>query len=138
MGNVLNREEKLEKIKDIILNSMEVDAIVLFGSYARNRERQDSDIDIAIKPSEKIEKTKLLKLQTSIEEIIDTEIHLINLNEIEEDFRYDILITGKTLYARDEVQFIEYKLRAYSDYLELSEDRRIIVNKLKDGGTLYG
>ena len=62
----------------------------------------------------------------------------INLDMVEEDFRYDILITGETLYARDEIEFWEYKFRAYSDYLELSEDRRIIVDKLKEGGTLYG
>lgn len=134
----MNREEKLAKIKDIILNNLQVDGIVLFGSYARNRERPDSDIDIAIKPEKNIEKDQLLELQNNIEEEIDTDLHLINLNEIEEDFRYDILITGKTLYAKNEVDFIEYKLRAYSDYLELSEDRQIIVNKLKEGGSLYG
>ena len=134
----MEREEKIKKIKEIILNKIEVDAIVLFGSYARNRERPDSDIDIAIKPTTNIEENILLELQNTIEDEIDTDLHLINLNIIEEDFRYDILITGKTLYVRDEIKFWEYKFRAYSDYLELSEDRKIIVDKLKQGGTLYG
>ena len=134
----MEREEKINSVKKIILNKIEVDAIVLFGSYARGRETAESDIDIAIKPIKKIEKNELLKIQENIEDAIGIDVHLINLNSIEEDFRYDILITGKTLYAKDEVQFIEYKLRAYSDYLELSEDRQIIVNKLKEGGTLYG
>lgn len=134
----MKREEKLKKIKEIILNSIETEAILLFGSYAREKERPDSDIDIAIKPIMEIDKTKLRELQNAIEEAIDTDIHLINLNTIEEDFRYDILITGKILYQKDEASFWEYKLRAYSDYLELSEDRKIIVDKLKEGGTLYG
>jgi len=134
----LNREEKFKKIKEIILNSMEVEAIVLFGSYGREQERPDSDIDIAIKPVMEIDKIKLRELQNTIEEAIDTELHLINLNAIEEDFRYDILITGKILYQKDELAFWEYKLKAYSNYLELSEDRKIIVDKLKEGGTLYG
>ena len=134
----MEREEKINKVKEIILNSIEVEAIVLFGSYARNRERADSDIDVAIKPTTRIDKSKLLELQSDIEEAIDTDIHLINLDLIEEDFKYDILITGKTLYSKDEVEFWEYKFRAYSDYLELSEDRKIIVDKIKEGGNLYG
>lgn len=134
----MERKEKIKKIKEIILNKIEVDAIVLFGSYARHRERPDSDIDVAIKPITNIKENILLELQNTIEDEIDTDLHLINLDMVEEDFRYDILITGETLYARDEIEFWEYKFRAYSDYLELSEDRRIIVDKLKEGGTLYG
>lgn len=134
----MEREEKLKKIKEIILNTIKVEAIVLFGSYARNRERPDSDIDIAIKPTTNIDKYELLKLQNDIEDAIDTDLHLVNLNSIEEDFRYDILITGKHLYVKDELEFWEYKFRAYSDYLELSEDRKIIVDKIKEGGNLYG
>ena len=134
----MERKEKIKKIKEIILNKIEVDAIVLFGSYARHRERPDSDIDVAIKPITNIKENILLELQNTIEDEIDTDLHLINLDMVEEDFRYDILITGETLYARDEIEFWEYKFRAYSDYLELSEDRRIIVDKLKEGGTIYG
>ena len=134
----MERKEKIKKIKEIILNKIEVDAIVLFGSYARHRERPDRDIDVAIKPITNIKENILLELQNTIEDEIDTDLHLINLDMVEEDFRYDILITGETLYARDEIEFWEYKFRAYSDYLELSEDRRIIVDKLKEGGTLYG
>ncbi len=134
----MDREEKINKIKEIILNTVDVEGIVLFGSYARNRERPDSDIDVAIKPADSIDKNVLVELQDSIEQAIDTDLHLINLDLIEEDFRYDILITGKTLYVKDEIEFWEYKFRAYSDYLELSEDRQIIVKKLKEGGTLYG
>jgi len=134
----LDREEKISIIKEIILNSIDVESIVLFGSYARNRERADSDIDIAIKPKKSLTKQELINLQNIIEERLDMDMHLINLNLIEDDFRYDILITGKELYVEDELSFIEYKLRAFNEYLELNEDRQIIINKLKEGGTLYG
>lgn len=134
----MNREERLEKIKEIILEKFEVSAIILFGSYARNRERPDSDIDIAIKPKVVLNKFELINLQNELEESVNIDIHLINLNTIEEDFRYDILITGKELYVENQVEFIEYKLKAFNDYLELSEDRKIIIDKIKKGGTLYG
>lgn len=134
----MKREEKLDNIKEILLKNLELDAIVLFGSYARNRERIDSDIDVAIKPKCDIPKETLIEIQEEIEEKIDTDIHLINLDVIEDDFRYDILITGKELYVANEMYFIEYKLAAFNKYLDLNEDRQIIINKIKEGGTLYG
>lgn len=97
----MKRDEKIGIIKDIILNNIEVEAVILFGSYARNRERPDSDIDIAIKPKRDITRSELMRIQDEIEVKIDTDIHLINLNLIEEDFRYDILITGKEIYVED-------------------------------------
>lgn len=93
--NNLEREEKLMTIKNLILNTVQVEAIVLFGSYARNRERPDSDIDIAIKPKTELSKKEQLELQNKLEEALDIDMHLINLNNIEDDFKYDILITGK-------------------------------------------
>ena len=42
-------EEKLELIKKYLLDKIECDAIVLFGSYARGTQNDESDIDIAIK-----------------------------------------------------------------------------------------
>ena len=134
----MEREERLSTIKNLILENLPVDAIVLFGSYARNRERPDSDIDIAIKPKSELSKKEQLELQNRIEEAIDMDMHLINLDVIEDDFKYDILITGKEIYVENEMKFIEYKLRAFNEYLELNEDRQIIINKLKEGGTLYG
>ena len=134
----MNREEKLGKIKEIILEKVKVSAIILFGSYARNKERSDSDIDIAIRPKIVLDKFELINLQNELEESVNIDIHLINLNTIEEDFRYDILMTGKELYVENQVEFIEYKLKAFNEYLELSEDRKIIIDKIKKGGTLYG
>lgn len=132
----MNREEIINRVKEIILKKLKVDAIILFGSYARKEERQDSDIDVAIKPIEKIDKETLIDLQTILEEQTNLDVHLINLYRIEEDFRYDILITGETLYVKNEENFWEYKFKAYNDYLELNEDRKIIIDKLKR--TLYG
>lgn len=38
----------LETIKKIILDKLECEAIVLFGSYARGTQNKESDIDIVI------------------------------------------------------------------------------------------
>lgn len=131
--------EIIKKSKEILLEELkDLDAIILFGSYARGNQKNTSDIDIAIKLNQKLETKNILDIKNKIEEVIGIDVHLINLSTINEDFRYEILISGKTLYCKDEYQFEMYKLKMYSDYLLFSEDRKVIIDKIKKGGTLYG
>jgi len=44
----MNLEEKLNHYVRSITNVMDVDLIILFGSYAKGLEKKDSDIDIYI------------------------------------------------------------------------------------------
>ena len=128
-----------EKIKEIILKNIECEAIVLFGSYARGTQNEESDIDIAIKPKNTIEKKDLYNTSLELADKLDKEIDLINLNsEIGDGFRYEILINGKTIYCEDEFKFEMYKLDMYREYLELNESRQIIIKKKKNGGDIYG
>lgn len=129
----------VEKLKEILLDKLNnVEAIVLFGSYSRGKEKFDSDIDVAIKLSKPLEKENIISLKNEIEEILGIDVHLIDLYSINEDFRYEILISGKTLYCKNEYEFEMYKLKCFSEYLMFSEDRKPIIDKVKNGGTLYG
>ena len=127
-----------EKIKEILLKEIECEAIVLFGSYARGTQNTESDIDIAIKTKSKIEKKTLYKISIELSDELKKDIDLINLDdEISDAFRYEILITGKTLYCKDEFKFEMYKLDMYREFLELNESRQMIINRIKNGGDIY-
>lgn len=127
-----------EKIKEILLNEIDCEAIVLFGSYVRGTQNAESDIDIAIKIKEKIDKKELYRLSNLLADKLNKEIDLINLDEIGDTFRYEILINGKTLYCKDELQFEFYKLDMYREFLDLNESRQDIINNIKKGGNIYG
>ena len=131
-------KEILDIIKKIILENVDCDAIVLFGSYARGTQNAESDIDIAIKPNTNISKKQIFYLSQDLEEEIKTEVDLINLDDINDSFRYEILINGKTIYCKDELKFELYKLDMYREYLELNESRQIIIDRIKKGDTIYG
>ena len=51
-----------EKIVEILLNNLDCESIVLFGSYARGTQNDESDIDIAIKTKDKLEKKDIYRL----------------------------------------------------------------------------
>lgn len=127
-------EEKVKMIKETILEKIECEAIVLFGSYARGTQNKESDIDVAIKPKEKINKKELFYLSQELEDILNIEVDLIDLNNIGDGFRYEILINGKTIYCEDELKFELYKLDMYREYLELNESRKKIIDEIKEGG----
>ena len=127
-----------EKIVKILLYNLECEAIVLFGSYSRGTQNAESDIDIAIKVKEKLDKKELYRLSNLLADEFNKEVDLINLDEIGDTFRYEILINGKTLYCKDELQFELYKLDMYREFLELNESRQDIINNIKKGGNIYG
>ena len=127
-----------EKIVKILLDNLECEAIVLFGSYSRGTQNAESDIDIAIKVKEKLDKKELYRLSNLLADEFNKEVDLINLDEIGDTFRYEILINGKTLYCKVELQFELYKLDMYREFLELNESRQDIINNIKKGGNIYG
>lgn len=130
---MINIEEKIKLINTTILNKVQCEAIVLFGSYSRGTQSNESDIDIAIKPEKEISKKDLFYLSQELEDIIKKDIDLVNLDNINDSFRYEILINGKTIFCKDEFKFEMYKLDMYREYLELNESRKDIINNLKRG-----
>ena len=131
-------EEKIEIIKKKILKKIECEAIVLFGSYARNTQNSESDIDIAFKPKKEISKKEIFYLKQEIEDEINIELDLVSLDSIGDGFRYEILITGKTIYCKDELKFELYTEKSYMWSSPTNESRKMIIDKLKQGGDKNG
>ena len=127
-------KEKLELIKKYLTDNFKCEAIVLFGSYSRNTQNAESDIDIAIKLKEKIGTKQLFYAKNELEDITNKDIDLIDLDNIQDGIRYEILINGIPLYVEDELKFELYKLDMYREYLELNESRQIIIDNIKKGG----
>ena len=48
--------EEIEKIKDIILKTVDAEQIILFGSYAKGDYKKDSDIDLMVITEQKIDR----------------------------------------------------------------------------------
>ena len=128
-------KEKLELIKKYLIDNFKCEAIVLFGSYSRNTQNAESDIDIAIKLKERIGAKQLFYAKNELEDITNKDIDLIDLDNIQDGIRYEILINGITLYVEDELKFELYKLDMYREYLELNEARQIIIDNIKKGGS---
>lgn len=131
-------EEKIEMLTKAILEKIDCEAILLFGSCARGTQKAESDIDIAIKSNGEFSKKEIFKLRLELEEIIKNDIDLIDLNNINDDFRYEILMNGKILYCKEQLKFELYKLDMCQEYFDLNDSRQAIIERIKNGGKIYG
>lgn len=103
----MNNKKINSKIEDIVLkyvkvicDNYDVAAIILFGSYAKGNEREDSDIDIAIvidKFKDNIidEEVEFMKLRRDIDYRIEPHIIRIqDYKDISNPFVQEVIETG--------------------------------------------
>lgn len=136
------KEEKLEefkRIQEVLIKQFEPLAIILFGSYARGTQNNDRDIDLAI-ISSKADKKQIFEIKQELEEISSKDVDLVNLKDknISEGLRYEVLMSGKVLYCLDEYKFEMYKIEKIKEYLDFNESRQNIIDRIKNGGSIYG
>ena len=129
--------EEIEKVLQTIINILKDETsctdIVIFGSFALGTQNSESDIDIAIRTDKEISKKEIFELSNKLSDILKRDIDLVDLKQIQDGFRYEILINGETIYTKDAINFEYYKLDMYREYLELNESRQDIIRKMKEG-----
>lgn len=122
-----------------ILETVDTLAIILYGSFSRNTQNAESDIDIAV-ISESADKIMLFELKKNIQELTFRDIDLVNLESIDisESLRYEILMNGVLLYCKDNFKFDMYKIEKLKEFLDFNESRYDIIERVKNGGKIYG
>lgn len=108
--------------------------IILFGSLAKNRARQESDVDLAIFEKKPLTLNKELLLRKELFEIFKRESDLAFIRKAEPLLLGQIAQYGKLLYG-DEKRFKEFRVYAmkqnldFEPYFKLQE--KLIRRKLK-------
>lgn len=102
----------------------------LYGSQTTHRTKKNSDVDIAIYPSKKISPTEYLELADQLSSLLNKEIDLVTLPETSLILRYEMLKSGKLIYAEKEAFFQTYVMHTLGQYIDFKQDRKIIENNL--------
>ncbi|MDI6781392.1 MAG: nucleotidyltransferase domain-containing protein [bacterium] len=94
--------EILNQTVQILVNHLEIDKVILFGSRAREKSSLHADFDLAIN-SEKPEVRKRRQIMDEIEKVCGLyKVDLVFLDSVDKRFKNIILETGKVIYERDE------------------------------------
>ncbi|MTT31415.1 nucleotidyltransferase domain-containing protein [Terrilactibacillus sp. BCM23-1] len=128
--------EKL--ITDFLIEKLTPSFIILFGSYARNTMHDQSDIDIAFyRKDSTITKYDTFMLAQELASLLKKEVDLVNITEASTVFQAQIYTTGKIIYCNDEILRMKEQMKTLSMYVKLNEERRDILKKVDESGTIY-
>lgn len=124
-----NRNDKIEIIKRKIIEELNPELIYLFGSYAKNCENDESDIDVAVLCEEKINSVKLFNLQLSLGQLVNRDVDLIDMADIDIPFKIEIISAHYPLFELSSELRYEFEMNTISQYGRFNEEREIIFEK---------
>ncbi len=137
--------DELEAVKAAIVQTVlrhypDVQGIYLFGSYGRDDEWPDSDIDIALLlPPQQAKRPRQLTLTPCHLELLDRlprSVDLLNARQVSTVMQIEI-IQGRLLYCADRYAVDEFEMLTISYYQKLNEERREILEAFWETGRAY-
>ncbi|MBS3920266.1 MAG: nucleotidyltransferase domain-containing protein [Deltaproteobacteria bacterium] len=106
--------------------------ILLHGSYATDKVKEGSDLDIALLGEKQVEFEELLDIYSDLAEIFGNhpqrELDIKSLHKADPLFCYQVVKDSQLLYG-DRTDFNEFKAYAFSNYFD-SQDIFHLENKL--------
>ncbi|WP_222104678.1 type VII toxin-antitoxin system MntA family adenylyltransferase antitoxin, partial [Bacillus sp. HY001] len=111
--------------------------IIVFGSTAENREREDSDIDIAYLSDTTLGNYERFLLAQELANIVHRDVDLVDLSEASTVFQAQIIHTGKTIFCSDEKRKVIFEMKTLKMYSKLNEERQIVFDDIKKRGSIY-
>lgn len=134
---MLNQEIQQQLIESL-KQHVQPDFIILFGSFAKGTSRDESDIDLAYFSKQQVSSYERFIIAGDLAAIANHEVDLVDLKQIDTVFTMQIFQQGIPIYILDENEFTRQKMRAYSMYATLSEQRAPIIEAIKARGSVFG
>jgi len=94
--------DEIRNILNIVLKDFAVEKAILFGSYAKNKQTAESDIDLIVDSKGKLLNINFYGLLEELVEKFDKKIDLIEISEIKKESDIDKIIQkeGIVIYEK--------------------------------------
>ncbi len=120
-----------ERIPDLI-------AIYLFGSSVQGTSGLESDIDLAILPVQPLNPLERWNLAQDLANLLKREVDLVDLRKASTVMRMQVISSGQYLYESNRQERDRFEDYVFSSYARLNEERKEIIKKVQERGTIYG
>ena len=124
-----------ENIAELLIRNKNISFAYLFGSYAKNKIRFGSDLDIGIYFNAEPTIFEIGILVNELEDITEHEIDLVslkNLYEINPKLAYSVVADGILLFSIDEQLLVQYKKNVFLKYLDFKPVIDLFTRKLNE------
>lgn len=133
----LNHEMQ-QKIIELLKQELNPSFIILFGSFAKGITHEDSDVNLAYFSNKQLSSYERFILAGELALIAEREVDLVDIKEIDTVFTMQIFEQGIPIDIQNENEFTRQKIRAYSMYATLNEQRAPIIEAIKERGSVFG
>jgi uncharacterized protein len=113
-------------------------AIYLFGSAARGSAHRTSDLDIAVLGDRPLDATARFDIQERLASRLGRDVDLVDLATATPVMAIQVVTAGQLLYESDSAARGRFEDRIFGAYARLNEERRGILQRIADEGTVYG
>lgn len=131
-------EEIKKELVDLLNERVNPSFILLFGSHAKGTAREDSDIDLGYYAVELLSSYERFILAGELAQVAKREVDVVNIREVDTVFAMQIFSTGKLLSCRDENEFIKQRMKAFSMYIHLNQQRADVLQSIRERGSVFG
>ena len=131
-------EADIEKAKIFLINNLKPYLIYLFGSSCTNNFRDDSDIDIAYLSDNESSDYEIFMLSQELADLLRRDVDLIDLKKASTVFKAQVLGGGKVIFCNDANRRMYFEMRSLKEYALLNEERKMVLESIKQRGTIYG
>lgn len=129
-----NRKTLINKIKDVLGKEKEVLFCYLFGSFAYGDSIKESDIDVAVYLSPKLQPDFFdirLSITEKLTRALGKEVDVVVLNIASPFLRYTIIREGILAFEHQPERRIEFELKTMNDYFDYQPILRLYHNRLR-------
>jgi predicted nucleotidyltransferase len=113
-------------------------AIYLFGSWGTDAQRPESDIDLAVLPSQPIDPVHRWELAQTLASTVGRDVDLVDLLSASTVLRMQVVAHGERIYCSDVDKVEQFENIVFSSYAKLNEERRDILADVRQRGNIYG
>ncbi|MDN4075307.1 type VII toxin-antitoxin system MntA family adenylyltransferase antitoxin [Fictibacillus terranigra] len=131
------KPDMFQIIQDFLITKIDPTYIIIFGSYAKDSIHKESDIDIAFHSQKNFTPYELFELAQELASLLKVDVDLIDINTASTVFKAQIYSTGQLIYCVDENVFKNLQMTALSMYAKLNEERKKILKKIDESGSIY-
>lgn len=113
-------------------------AIYCFGSWGTPDQKPGSDIDLAVLPDAPLEPVRCWELAQLLASLADRDVDVVDLMCASTVMRMQVVSGGNRLYCADFYEVELFEDTAFSSYARLNEERREILDDVRQRGSVYG
>lgn len=114
----------------------ELQALYVFGSFARGDSRPESDLDLAILVPRPLDPLRRWLLQENIAAAVGRNVDLVDLRNASAVLRKEVLVDGRLLHDPAPSERAFFEAHALSDYVRLQEERAGILQDIAERGSV--